>query len=124
MKANFIPLTNTEAIMVTERGEERLVEFKETGVKFWSKAPLKEYSHKEIVEILSSADEKLYELETLLNAVESVLADRFLNGWLEEDEEAKDEVRQVLRLIDITKRHTDSTHRLVNSVTNSMIKGA
>ena len=121
-QAKLIPINERKAIAVNARGQEQLVELKAVDSKFYNKAPVKErLSLKGIISLLGRSDDELDEVEALLTGVDSFLVDRFLNGWFNENEEAKDEIRKVLRLLDIVKDKLDNIQRDVSISTNSLL---
>ena len=124
MKAKFIPLTEFKAVRVNPRGEEELVELRKVDATFYNKAPVKEeLSFKGVISHLGSVDDGLDEVEALLAGIDSFLVDNFISGvYLESDEEAKDEIRKVLRLLDIVRDKIDTIQREVSISTNSLIK--
>jgi len=122
-QAKLIPISETKAVMVNERGEEQLVELKAVESKFYNKAPVKErLSLKGVISLLGRSDDELDEVEALLASIDGFLSDRFISGvYLEEDEEAKDEIRKVLRLLDIVRDKLDNIQRDVSISTNSLL---
>ena len=122
-KAKIIPINETKAVMVNARGEEQLVELKAVESKFYNKAPIKErLSLKGVISLLGRSDDELDEVEALLASIDGFLSDRFISGiYLEEDEEAKDEIRKVLRLLDIVRDKLDNIQRDVSISTNSLL---
>ena len=124
MKAKFIPLTEFKAVRVNPRGEGELVELRKVDAAFYNKAPVKEeLSLKGVISHLGSADDGLDEVEALLAGIDSFLVDNFISGvYLEEDEEAKNEIRKVLRLLDMVRDKIDTIQREVSISTNSLIK--
>lgn len=124
MKVKFIPLNEFKAVRVNLRGEEELVELKKVNAKFSNKAPIKEeLSLKSVISHLGSVDNGLDEVEALLTSIDSFLCDKFITGiYLEEDEEAKEEIRKVLRLLDITRDKIDTIQREVSISNYSLIK--
>ena len=122
-KAKLIPISETKAVMVNARGEEQLVELKAVDSKFYNKAPVKErLSLKGVISLLGRSDSGLDEVEALLASIDGFLSDRFISGvYLEEDEEAKDEIRKVLRLLDIVRDKLDNIQRDVSISTNSLL---
>ena len=124
MKAKFIPISEFKAVRVNPRGEEELVELRKVDATFYNKAPVKEeLSLKGVISHLGSADDGLDEVEALLSSIDGFLCDRFITGvYLEEDEEAKNEIRKVLRLLDMVRDKIDTIQREVSISTNSLIK--
>jgi len=49
------------------------------------------------------------------------LVDRFLDGWFDENEEAQEEVRKILKLLDIARDKLDNIQRDVSISTNSLL---
>ena len=114
--AKIIPINDTQAVAVNERGEEQLVEFKAIDSTFYNKAPLKGRVSKDgVISLLSRSDRALDELEALLISLDSYLVDRFLSGYFDEDEEAKEDVRKALRILDIARDKIDTIQRDVNT---------
>ena len=124
MKAKIIPISEFKAVRVNPRGEEELVELRKVDAKFYNKAPVKEeLSLKGVISHLGSVDDGLDEVEALLAGIDSFLVDNFISGvYLESDEEAKDEIRKVLRLLDMVRDKIDTIQREVSISTNSLIK--
>ncbi|WP_456488908.1 hypothetical protein [Caminibacter pacificus] len=120
--ATFIPLTDFEGVAVDLRGNRALVEVNGLKANFYGKGPLKEYSQREVLNFLSNAGEKMDELEGLIEAVDSMLMNRFFNSLLEDDEEAKDELRKVFRVLDVLKEKAEAVHTLINTSGNSLLK--
>jgi len=120
--AKFIPLTDFEGVALDLRGNRALVEISEIKTNFYGKAPLKEYSQREVLNFLSDAGERMEELEALIEAVDSILMNNFLNGLLEDDEEAKDEMRKVFRVLDVLKDKAEAVHTLISTSGNSLLK--
>ena len=122
-QAKLIPISERKAVMVNARGEEQLVELKAVDSKFYNKAPVKErLSLKGVISLLGRSDDELDEVEALLASIDGFLSDRFISGvYLEEDEEAKDEIRKVLRLLDIVRDKLDNIQRDVSISTNSLL---
>ena len=122
-QAKLIPISERKAVMVNERGEEQLVELKAVESKFYNKAPVKErLSLKGVISLLGRSDDELDEVEALLASIDGFLSDRFISEvYLEEDEEAKDEIRKVLRLLEIVKDKLDNIQRDVSISTNSLL---
>ncbi len=121
-QSQTILLTGKEAVIIDEAGEVKAVEFKKADTKIWGKAPFKKYSDEELIHFISEASEALEELKALLAGVESFAVDRFLNGWFDENDEAKDEVRTFLRLLDVANRQVAKVDTYVSAVGNSFIK--
>ena len=120
--AKIIPISENKAIRINARGEEELVELKAVESKFYNKAPVKEkLSLKGVINLLSRSDEGLEELEALLVGIDSFLVDRFLDGWFDENKEAQDEVRKVLRLLDIARDKLDTIQRDVSISSLSLL---
>jgi len=120
--AKIIPISENKAIKLNARGEEELVELKAVESKFYNKAPVKErLSLKGVIDLLSRSDEGLEELEALLAGIDSFLVDRFLDGWFDENKEAQDEVRKVLRLLDIARDKLDTIQRDVSISSLSLL---
>ena len=121
-KAKLIPISETKAVMVNARGEEQLVELKAVDSKFYNKAPIKErLSLKGVISLLGRSDDELDEVEALLTGIDSFLVDRFLDGWFDENEEAQEEVRKILKLLDIARDKLDNIQRDVSISTNSLL---
>ena len=123
MKTKIIPISENKAIKLNARGEEELVELKAVESKFYNKAPVKErLSLKGVISLLGSNDDKMEEAGALIDAIDGFLSDRFITGvYLEEDEEAKDEIRKVLRMLDILKSKLDTIQRLNSVSINSLL---
>jgi hypothetical protein len=121
-QAQIIQLTGKEAVIVNEMGEVKAVELKETKTAMWRNAPFKKYNDEELIHFISEAGEVLEELKALLAGIESLAVDRFLNGWFDENDEAKDEVRTLLRLLDVANRQVAKVDTYVSAVGNSFIK--
>jgi len=122
-KIKLIPISERKAIAVNARGQEQLVELKAVDSKFYNKAPVKEkLSLKGVISLLGRSDSGLDELEALLSGIDSFLCDKFISGvYLEDDEEAKDEVRKVLRLLDLVRNKVDNIQRDVSISTMSLL---
>ena len=120
--AKIIPISENKAIRLNARGEEELVELKAVESKFYNKAPVKEkLSLKGVIDLLSRSDEGLDEVEALLAGIDSFLVDRFLGGWFDENKEAQDEVRKVLKLLDIVRDKLDTIQRDVSISSLSLL---
>ena len=120
--AKIIPINDIQAVAVNERGEEQLVEFKAIDSNFYIKAPLNSRVSKDgIISLLSRSDRALDELEALLISLDSYLVDRFLSGYFDEDEEAKEDVRKALRILDIARDKIDTIQRDVNTSSFSLM---
>jgi len=123
MKTKIIPISENKAIKLNARGEEELVELKAVESKFYNKAPIKErLSLEGVISLLGSNDDEMEEVGALIDAIDGFLSDRFITGvYLEEDEEAKDEIRKVLRMLDILKSKLDTIQRLNSVSINSLL---
>ncbi len=123
MKTKIIPISENKAIKLNARGEEELVELKAVESKFYNKAPIKErLSLEGVISLLGSNDNEIEEAGALIDAIDGFLSDRFITGvYLEEDEEAKDEIRKVLRILDILKSKLDTIQRLNSVSINSLL---
>jgi len=120
--AKIIPISEDKAVAVDERGKEVLVEVREVDSPFFNKAPVKgRLSLKGVINLLSRSGEDLDEVEALINAIDSFLSHRFLETYLEEDEEAKEELRKVFRLLDIARDKIDTIQRDVSLSSLSLI---
>ena len=121
--AKIIPITGSKAIRVKEDGSEQLIEFKAVESKFYNKVPVKEkLSLKGVISLLGSNDNEIEEAGALIDVIDGFLSDRFITGvYLEEDEEAKDEIRKVLRMLDILKSKLDTIQRLNSVSINSLL---
>jgi len=121
--AKIIPISENKAIKLNARGDEELVELKAVDSKFYNKAPVKErLSLKGVISLLGSNDDEMDEVEALIDVIDGFLSDRFISGvYLEEDEEAKDEIRKVLRMLDIVKSKLDTIQRLNSVSINSLL---
>ena len=123
MKTKIIPISENKAIKLNARGEEQLIELKVVESKFYNKVPVKErLSLKGVISLLGSNDNEIEEAGALINVIDGFLSDRFISGvYLEEDEEAKDEIRKVLRMLDILKSKLDTIQRLNSVSINSLL---
>ena len=123
MKTKIIPISENKAIKLNARGEEELVELKAVESKFYNKAPIKErLSLEGVISLLGSNDNEIEEAGALIDVIDGFLSDRFITGvYLEEDEEAKDEIRKVLRMLDILKSKLDTIQRLNSVSINSLL---
>ena len=121
--AKFIPLTDYEGVAVDLRGNRALVEVNGVKANFNGKGPLKEYSQREILHFLSDAGERMDELEGLIEAVDSMLMNRFFSSLFEDDEEAKDELRKVFRVLDVLKDKAEVVDTLISTSANSILNG-
>ena len=121
--AKIIPITGSKAIRVKEDGSEQLIEFKAVESKFYNKAPVKEkLTLKGVISLLGNNDNEIEEAGALIDVIDGFLSDRFITGvYLEEDEEAKDEIRKVLRMLDILKSKLDTIQRLNSVSINSLL---
>ncbi len=121
--AKIIPITGSKAIRVKEDGSEQLIEFKAVESKFYNKAPVKEkLTLKGVISLLGNNDNEIEEAGALIDVIDGFLSDRFITGvYLEEDEEAKDEIRKVLIMLDILKSKLDTIQRLNSVSINSLL---
>lgn len=112
MKSKIIQLSKDKAVEVTPSGKDRLVEIRELKEELPVKGGL---NFEDITNNLGSVDTGLYEVEAILNSIDSFLTDRFITGiYLEEDPEAKDEIRKALKLLDIVTDKVDTIKRQVS----------
>jgi hypothetical protein len=119
----IIPVRPGEAIVVLDSGAEQLVKLElSKDTHFHNNGVFKKYSDRELIEFLSNADDEIDEVSALVEAIDSFLTDKFLNVYLENDEYAKDDLRKVFRLLDMTNSKLDTIKRYTATTTNSLIK--
>jgi hypothetical protein len=119
----FISLVKNEAIAVTGRGEEQLVSLELKKAHFSNGGVLKEYSRDDVIHFISEADEELDNARALIEAIDSFLSNRFMSCYLEEDEEAKNDLRKVFALLDLTADKLDTIQRYMATSSNALLKG-
>ncbi|GAX87009.1 hypothetical protein LNAT_P0304 [Lebetimonas natsushimae] len=121
--AKLIPLKAGEAIAVTGRGEEQLVSLEYKKANFFNGGVYKGYSVSDVIHFMSEADEELDNARALIEAIDSFLSNKFLNGHLEEDEEAQEDLRKVFALLDLTADKLDTIQRYMATSSNALLKG-
>lgn len=118
----IIPVRPGEAIVVLDSGTEQLVDLKlNKEAHFCNKGIVKKYSESDLISFLSDADDRLDEVTALIEAIDSFLTDKFLNVYLENDEYAKDDLRKVFRLLDMTSNKLDTIKRYTTTASNALV---
>jgi len=119
--ARIIPVENEKAIVVTSRGESKLVTLNDERVHFWNKYPLMELSGNDIISNLSDVDVELDNVLAFINALDSFIADKFIQDD-DLDEYTKDNARNALRLLDKIAESLDTIQRRIGTSTYAIMQ--
>jgi hypothetical protein len=121
--ARIIPVEDEKAIAITPRGESKLVSLKDETAHFWNKHPLMELSRDDIISNLSDADVELDNVLAFISALDSFIADKFIQDD-DLDEYTKDNARNALRLLDKITESLDTIQRRIGTSTYAIMQKA